>query len=191
MFFRATTSHVLYQRHLDKRSGSHISPLLPKNHFYWSYHIELKPKSKLHLSTAPRPLNILRTIGNITPLVNHKTLLKRCGIWNLAFRRHQIPPFRKKMFCQNRGGRDCLDHLLSSEELVCVCCAWPSKASLGETRGDRPRWSRRCREEKQCSPTWEKLGKPKKGWCAQYPARKVDPKKRPLQDGLKTRTKIV
>ena len=24
------------------------------------------------LSTAPRPLNVLRTIGNITPLVNHK-----------------------------------------------------------------------------------------------------------------------
>ena len=98
MFFRATTSHVLYQRHLDKRSGSHISPLLPKSHFYWSHHIGLKPKSKLHLSTAPRPLNVLRTIGNITPLVNHKTLLKRCGIWNLAFRRHQIPPFRKQMF---------------------------------------------------------------------------------------------
>ena len=98
MFFRATTSPVLYQRQLDKRSGSHISSLLPKNHFYWSHHIiGLKPK--LHLSTAPRPLNVLRTIGNITSLVNHKNPSEEMwDIWNLAFRRHQIPPFRKKIF---------------------------------------------------------------------------------------------
>ena len=83
MFFRATTSPVLYHRQLDKRCRSHISPLLPKNHFYWSHHIGLEPKSKLHLSTAPRPLNVLRTIGNITPLVNHKNPSEE--MWDLEF----------------------------------------------------------------------------------------------------------
>ena len=98
MFFRATTSPVLYQRQLDKRSGSHISPLLPKNHFYWSHHIiGLKPK--LHLSTAPRPLNVLRTIGNITSLVNHKNPSEE--MWDLEFglQKTPNPTFPQKDVC--------------------------------------------------------------------------------------------
>ena len=77
---------------------------------------------------------------------------------------------------EDRGGGDCLDHLLSPEILVRL---WSAKIG-------RP-WTRYCSrrpQEEQCSPTREKVGSTAKSGCTQFLTREINTEKKAFQDGL-------